>query len=404
MSRDDIYGMFRASAGPQRSTASSAVYNGSATTSTHYQNMNVVLNDANCPYYQLYGPPPSYETVIAQTRGKVASPASPSATRLNHDLQTANVIPNPSVPQCFFYACSSPARLVDAGAVDQCHQDESANEGVPPFAHYSQYCAANGAAIGRNVCVPLEYPEESSAGMSSAGSGNGFDYPTSPQHPSTVCLMDASDVGDAEGHATLNVDAATGGYSASWCPDANDQSALKVHGRPVVVQDGRCSAMPAVAAHSSPKRTEASGSLDSDAKRKGGSFSLKPLVPEDATRKSFPRKRTNYGGSLRLPRRNTTGAIVHRGDGFHRISLRDSSSSQRRVLDSASPPGRAAHAGASPSQSNPSNNVILGSFIFGSARSPARENAGQARDSAMDRSTNLDSESKHKLDRSKSLD
>jgi len=399
--------MFRASTGPQRSTASSAVYNGSATTSTHYQNMNVVLNDANCPYYQLYGPPPSYETVIAQTRGKIASPASPSAARLNHDLQTANVIPNPSVPQCFFYACNSPARLVDAGAVDQCHQGESGSEAVPPFAHYSQYCAANGAAIGRNVCVPLEYPEESSAGMSSAGS-DAFGYPASPQHPSTACLMDASDVGDAEGHATLNVDAATGGYSASWCPDANDQSALKVHGRPVVMQDGRCSAMPVMDAHSSPKRTEASsGSLDSDAKRKAGSFSLKLMIPEDGkTRgKSFPRKRTNHGGSLRLPRRNTTGAIVHRGfDGFHRISLRDSSSSQRRVLDSASPPGRAAHAAASPSQSNPSNNVILGSFIFGSARSTARENAGQARNGATDRSTNVDSESKHKLDRSKSLD
>jgi len=374
------------------------VYNGSATTSTHYQNMNVVLNDTNCPYYQLYGPPPSYETVIAQTRGKIASPASPSAARLNHDLQTANVIPNPSVPQCFFYACSSPARLVDAGAVDQCHQGESASEGVPPFAHYSQYCAANGAAIGRNVCVPLEYPEESSARMSSAGSA-GFGYSANPQHPSTVCLMDASDVGDTEGHATLNVDAATGSYSASWCPDANDQFALKVHGRPVV-QDERCNAMLAMDVHSSPKRAEMSGS---DAKRNAGSFSLKLMVPEDATRKDFSRKRTD-GGSLRLPRRNTTGAIVYRGDGFHRISLRDSSTSQRRVLDSASPPGRAAHADASPSQSNPSNNVILGSFIFERARSPTRENAGQARNAAMDRSTNLDSESKHKLDRSKSLD
>ncbi|XP_031780734.1 uncharacterized protein LOC100678361 isoform X2 [Nasonia vitripennis] len=62
----------------QRS-ASSPAYSaaGAASSAAHYQNTSVVLNDANCPYYQLYGPPPSYETVIAQTRGKISSPSSP---------------------------------------------------------------------------------------------------------------------------------------------------------------------------------------------------------------------------------------------------------------------------------------------------------------------------------------
>ncbi|XP_011337326.2 uncharacterized protein LOC105279346 isoform X1 [Ooceraea biroi] len=402
---------------PQRSTAAPA-YNGNATTSTHYQNMNVVLNDTSCPYYQLYGPPPSYETVIAQTRGKIGSPASPataaepsSTTRLNH-LQPANVIPNPSVPQCFFY-CSSPARLVNGGA-NQCHQADNASEGVPPFAHYSQYCAANGAAIGQNVCVPLEYPEES-AGVPAAVPG-GFahqHYPASPQRPPGY-PVDVSDVRNAEGHAMLNVNGATDSCVASWCP-ASDQSALKVHGR-VTVPDGGCG-MTAAGTHTSSPKSETNGSLEGDAKRSDVLFAT-VVVPE-ATRRSFSRERTGYGGSLRLPRRSTAGAIVHRGDGFHRISFRGSSSSQRRVCDSARTTvaesaardasqleERAVQADANSSQSNPSNNVILGSFICESTRSPACENAGEAHDDprAMNRSTNFDPESKHKLDRSKSLD
>lgn len=418
--------------GPQRSTAAPA-YN--AATSTHYQNMNVVLNDGNCPYYQLYGPPPSYETVIAQTRGKLVNPASPplpagataataattaaesssssSATRLDH-LQTANVIPNPSVPQCFFYACSSPARLLDGGA-SQCHRADG--NGVPPFAHYSQYCTANGAAVGRGMCVPLEYPGESESRAPSAGDFSHVGYPVSPQHPSGYSI-DTPDVRkDAEGHAMLSVDA--GGYGASWCL-ASDQSALRVHGRISQQNTEGRGVTAATGTHVSPSKPEASGSLESDAKRNGvpRRFSRTVNVPEDdaTSRRSFPRERTDYGGSLRLPRRNTAGATtVHRNDSFRRIPFRDpSSSAQRRVPDSArtaateSPDAENTRerADTDSRQSNPSNNVILGSFIFESAQSSTRENTGQARDGprAMNRSTNFDPESKHKLDRSKSLD
>ncbi|XP_043280871.1 uncharacterized protein [Venturia canescens] len=89
--------------GPHRGPGSSPAYTGppvaAAASSAHFQNTSVVLNDVNCPYYQLYGPPPSYETVIAQTRGKLSSPLSPERSR-NIDLSTAtssSTLPNQDV-------------------------------------------------------------------------------------------------------------------------------------------------------------------------------------------------------------------------------------------------------------------------------------------------------------------
>lgn len=376
--------------------------------------MNVVLNDANCPYYQLYGPPPSYETVIAQTRGKISNPASPEATaRLN--LQTATVIPNPSVPQCFFYSCNSPARLVD-GNSSQC-QSDSANahqlddhESVP-FAHFSQYCTTNGA-VGQNMCVPLEYPEDP---IVSGGSNFSCSYQNSPHRLPGYSTDRSSDTSDAENAARgymipstedcamLNIDVASGscGERSPW--HGNDQSVLRVHGKVTVQDENRASqkrcATTADTRTLSPK-SEGSGS-ENELKRM---FNVVPV-----TQRSFPRERTNYGGSLRLPRRHTRD-VIYQGGSFQKVLPRDSSSAfQRGTFNSAQTAASAVanslERDANSSQSNPSNNVILESFIFENVQSPPSENVDEAGGlCAMNQSANFDLESKHKLDRSKSLD
>ncbi|KYN35622.1 hypothetical protein ALC56_10182 [Trachymyrmex septentrionalis] len=395
--------------GPQRNTAAPA-YNGNATTSTHYQNMNVVLNDANCPYYQLYGPPPSYETVIAQTRGKISNPASPESSAARLNLQTANVIPNPSVPQCFFYNCNSPARLVD-GNSSQCQSDTAnahqldSHESVP-FAHFSQYCTTNGA-VSQNMCVPLEYPEEP---IASGGSNFSCNYQNSPHRLPGYPTDRLPNVSDAENvargyeipnteHAILNIDAATSSYRECNPWHENDQS-VRVHGKITMQDETRTSqkrCMTTTDMHTLlPKESRSENEL----KR---TFNVIPVM-----QRNFPRGRTSYGGSLRLPRRHT--GIIYQGDGFQNVLPRDSSNaSQWSTFNSAQ---TAASEGASflerdanSSQSNPSNNVILESFIFENVQLPPSENVEEARGlRAMNRNINFDLESKHKLDRSKSLD
>ncbi|KAL6262429.1 hypothetical protein P5V15_007514 [Pogonomyrmex californicus] len=405
--------------GPQRSTAAPA-YNGNATTSTHYQNMNVVLNDANCPYYQLYGPPPSYETVIAQTRGKISNPASPESSAARLNLQTANVTPISSVPQCFFYTCNSPARLVD-GNSSQCQGDNAnahqldGHENVP-FAHFSQYCTGNGVVGRQNACVPLEYPEEPIA----SGENNfSRSYQSSPQRLSgypTDRLPDASDVENVArvyelpsstmGHAMLNIDAATGSYGERSPWHGNDQSMLRVHGKITVQNENRASQQRCVMTadtHALSPKSEENGNV-SELKR---TFSV-----ISATRRSFPRERKDYGGSLRLPRRHT-GGVIYQGDGFQRVLPRDLSNFQRSTFNSAqtaAPEGAPCNTSslerdANSSQSNPSNNVILESFIFENVQSPPSDNVEETRGlHTTNRNANFEPESKHKLDRSKSLD
>lgn len=379
--------------------------------------MNVVLNDANCPYYQLYGPPPSYETVIAQTRGKMSNPASSpesSAARLN--LQTANVIPNPSVPQCFFYNCNSPARLVDGGNSSQCQSDNAnthqldSHESVP-FAHFSQYCTTNGA-VGQNMCVPLEYPEES---VISGGSNFSCSYQNSPHRLPGYPTDRSTDASDAENvacsyeipsteeHVMLNIDAATGSYEERSPWHGNDQSVLRVHGKIITQDENRASqkrrATTTDTRTLSPKSEE--NESENELKR---TFNVIPV-----TQRNFPRERTDYGGSLRLPRRHT-GDVTYQGCSFQNILPRNSLSvSQRCTFNSAqtatSEIANSLERDANSSQSNPSNNVILDSFIFENVQSPPSENIEEARDlCAMNRSVNFDLESKHKLDRSKSLD
>lgn len=385
--------------------------------------MNVVLNDSSCPYYQLYGPPPSYETVIAQTRGKISNPASPeSSARLN--LQTANVIPNPSVSQCFFYTCNSPARLVDGNAnpSDNATSRQLDNHESVPFAHFSQYCVSNGA-ISQNVCVPLEYPEES---IASGGSNFSHSYQNSPQRLPGYPTDRSSDASDAEnathhhgymevqngseGCAMLNIDTAIGSYRehSPWRGN-NDRSVLKVHGKISVRDESRAAPHQQRRAEmriTSPKSEESES--ENEMKR------VCPVMVVATRRNNFPRQRADCGGSLRLPRSHT-GDVIYRGDSFQRISLNDSSSTQRRsafnsdrmatsasaLRNANSPEQDEAIAGSS--QSNPSNNVILESFIFENA--PPSENVEEAPGlRTMNRSTNFDLESKHKLNRSKSLD
>ncbi|XP_070529587.1 uncharacterized protein [Cardiocondyla obscurior] len=399
--------------GPQRSTAAPA-YNGTATTSTHYQNMNVVLNDANCPYYQLYEPPPSYETVIAQTRGKLSNPASPESSVSRINLQTPNVIPNPSVPQCFFYSCNSPTRLVD-GNSSQCQSDNAnahqlnGHESVP-FAHFSQYCPKNGA-VGQNMCTPLEYPEQS---VVSGGSNFSCSYQNSthrlPEYPAdrSVDVSDTENVAygyeipSTEERTMLNIDATTESYGERSPWQRNDQSVLRVHGK-ITMQDenrafqNKCATTTTTNTHLLSLKSEENGS-ENEMKR---TFNM--------AQRNFPRGRTDYGGSLRLPRRHP-GDVIYQGSSFQNVILRDSlNTCPRNTFNStqtaSSEIANTLERDANSSQSNPSNNVILESFNFENVQSPPSENVDETRGlSAMDRRVHFDLESKHKLDRSKSLD
>lgn len=394
--------------------------------------MNVVFNDANCPYYQLYGPPPSYETVIAQTRGKISSPTSPESSAARLNLPTAgNAMPNPSVPQCFFYTCNTSAGLVDGGS-SQCSSDNASSRHLDdhesvPFAHFSQYYAAGGGAVGQNVCVPLEYPEASTA----SGTSN-FDRSyrsgsniLSPGGYPADRLSDASDAENASAahgyaaqttddyDATPSADAAAGGGRVERVP-WNDRATSSVisDGTIVARTEGRAFRQGCVAVAETHASTSKSATSDEDE-------SERALLATHATflERSYPRERADYGGSLRSSRKHADADVGYRSDGFQRALSRKLSSSERRALDSptvaesaadeASASRRAADGEATgSSQSNPSNNVILERFIFENAPPPLpSENIGEARDPrAMNRSTNFDLESKHKLDRSRSLD
>lgn len=88
-----------------------------AASSTHFQSTSVVLSDTDCPYYQLYGPPPSYETVIAQTRGKWHGCSKPAFM----SPEQSRILPNPAANQCFAHSYMPPPRIdeVPEGAEPQ---------------------------------------------------------------------------------------------------------------------------------------------------------------------------------------------------------------------------------------------------------------------------------------------
>ncbi|KAG7209979.1 hypothetical protein KM043_011567 [Ampulex compressa] len=407
---------------PQRNGAT-PTYNGNATTSTHYQNMNVVLNDANCPYYQLYGPPPSYETVIAQSRGKVHSPVSPDSSAARLNLQSANSTSNPGVAQCFSYTCNPSANLDDTQRTNDTgnsNQQLDNNEGIP-FAHYSQYCAT-GPTLRQNVCIPFEYQEESIVTTDDFGCA----YQGSPKSYVPYSVDKSSDTSDAdnaaqnyevskgERYTMLDIDCGAGSSreQCSWEP--KDHNISLVHGksdrgkidkgRTVVDRQREQEATAEIM--DSPS---ASGNEENDKHNLNSALSI--------ARRDFMKDRRVLGGSLKATGRYTgktrceeysvqrvpsKSSLRFREGGFISGRATASENASRNV----SPSEYSANANVCPLQSNPSNNVILlRSFVLDGKPSLAEtcENEDR-RPRPTNGSTNSDLESKHRLDRSKSLD
>jgi len=195
----------------------------------------------------------------------------------------------------------------------------------------------------------------------------------------------------------LNVDAATGNYGERSPWHGNDQ--LRVHGKITMQDENR-------AFQKRCTTTMDTHTLSPKSEENGSENELKHTFA--VTQRNFPRERTDYGGSLRLSRRHT-GDVIYQGGSFQKVLPTDSSSaSQRNAFDSAqraiSEVANSLERDANSSQSNPSNNVILESFIFENVQLPPSENEEARGLCAMNRSINFDLESKHKLDRSKSLD
>ncbi|CAL7941165.1 unnamed protein product [Xylocopa violacea] len=420
--------------GPQRNGAVPA-YNGNATTSAQYQNMSVMLNDANCPYYQLYGPPPSYETVIAQTRGKVPSPASPGSTNARTNAQSPNVPPaGPHVPQCFSYACNFPARLNNG--LDQCSaqfanggassRQLDSREGIP-YAHFSQYCTLADGTMRQNVCVPFGYqeqpfvPRDGFGQMYQAGATNYVLYPldkssdtSDPENQGYQCPES-----NAERYTMMNVDCTAGSSRDQGVWKANDRSISKVHGsqgsqgsQVEAKTDERQNGSEAIAT-GFPCLFKIDEGRGDDSKSPANS--LEDFFSE------FTKSRRVYGGSLRATgryagkerreqysvQRGFSKLLPHSCDGLINTEPAVARGDTSHVHGTSSSEDRANVSGSS-FQSNPSNNVILECFVPEGASSSHStgnvEKLEQPRSRLVNASTNSDLESKHRLDRSKSLD
>lgn len=420
------------------------VYNGNATTSTNYQNVNVVLNDANCPYYQLYGPPPSYETVIAQTRGKISNPASsPDSTNAQATMQpsmqsAAGVAANSSVPQCFSYACNSSARL--SNATDQEAQYRHGTGAPPrqldnpecvPLPHFPQYCLGMDGPIGQNVCVPFTYqerppafvPEDSFNRIYQATSTSYVPYPMDkpsdppdPENPSYELSKRYSTM--------VNIDCTAGSSKDESVWKRSDRSISKIHagnkterGSSEKVEENRGQT------RESRSETEASFSSAFNTEDSNRTNDSKSTVdsPEDFE-SEYAKSDRVYGGSLRAIGRyagqakrkeyaaeNALSKIMpHSCDGLintEPAATSDAGASRRDA--GSSRVSNTVNVSANSFQSNPSNNVILARFDANGSSSSTEnlENeAGRSRLVNTSTSTNSDLESNHRLDRSKSLD
>ncbi|XP_076234670.1 uncharacterized protein LOC143179363 isoform X2 [Calliopsis andreniformis] len=414
--------------GPQRNGGVPA-YNGNATTSTHYQNMSVVLNDANCPYYQLYGPPPSYETVIAQTRGKISNLTSPEPSNARINVQSPSVMPNSSVPQCFSYACNPSARL--NGGLDQAPQYQNGsvsprqmdNPEAIPFARFAQYCVTDTGAIRQNVCVPFNYqgqpflPADSFNRMYQGTSANYVPYPMDKSSDSSDPENQNFEVPNMDRYMMVNMECTAGSSREQSLWHSSDRSASRVYGTvdkdmsERVEKNGeqqRQNESEVVAGLSSVSETE--GTCANESKSTMNSS-------EDLERSEFSRNRRVYGGSLKVTGRYAgkekdeeysvqkafSKTLPHSCDGLINTEPMESSTGASRNV---SPVEGTTNASASSFQSNPSNNVILGSFVSDGATSlPENDgNEEKRRPRLVNASTNSDLESKHRLDRSKSLD
>ncbi|XP_076628036.1 uncharacterized protein LOC143345112 isoform X1 [Colletes latitarsis] len=388
--------------GPQRNGAVPA-YNGNATTSTHYQNMNVVLNDANCPYYQLYGPPPSYETVIAQTRGKISNPASPESSGARTNAQSPSVLPNTSVPQCFSYACNPSTRL--NGGLDQNTQYQNGNASprqldnpdTVPFTPFP-YCVADGLNR-QNVCVPFDYQEQPFVpgdGFSRVYQGTSTNYVPYPM---------------------VNIDCTAGSSRDQSLWETSDRSISKVYGK----AEKKGASKRVEKSWGEQRRiaretaTGVSSILETDESHMDDSKST--VNSSEDFESEFTKGRRVYGGSLKATGKYAGNAkgeeysverafsktLPHSCEGLINTEPATAITSASR---NASPLEDMANASASSFQSNPSSNVILESFVFDGASFSTEnvENAEERRSRLTNASTNSDLESNHRLDRSKSLD
>nr|XP_034180033.1 uncharacterized protein LOC117604263 [Osmia lignaria] len=428
--------------GPQRN-GTVPVYNGNATTSTNYQNVNVVLNDANCPYYQLYGPPPSYETVIAQTRGKISNPASsPDSTNTQAAMQpnmqsSAGVAANSSVPQCFSYACNSSARLNNAAEQEAQYRHGNVasrqldNPECVPLPHFPQYCLGMDGPIGQNVCVPFTYqerppafvPEDSFNRIYQATSTNYVPYPTEKPSDAPDTENPGYELSNAKRYSTMvNIDCTPGSSKDESVWKRSDRSISKIHGSNKV-ERGASEKVEENRGQTRESRSETEASFSSafntteDSNRTNDSKSTVDS-PEDFE-SEYAKSDRVYGGSLRAigryagqakrkeyPAENALSKIMpHSCDGL--INTEPTATGANRRNASSSQGLNTVNVSANSFQSNPSNNVILARFDANGSSSSTENldnEAGRSRLVNTSTSTNSDLESNHRLDRSKSLD
>ncbi|XP_023317018.1 uncharacterized protein LOC106649974 isoform X2 [Trichogramma pretiosum] len=378
--------------GPHRSVTSPAYGSAAAATSAahHYQNTSVVLNDANCPYYQLYGPPPSYETVIAQTRGKVSTPSSPELLRGPSPRNTASATAFVG-PPCF-YGLPPPSAAPHYQPLT-CNQTpppafESAEYGYEPRplsfgqrVHYVQ-CTAN-AAAGKSST------ENSDADNSIAHYGQdspeegGFSASSSSMLPRNDC---------ASGSCAVLGTTLPCSYAPKW------NTRIGVHGQ-----------------HQLRDRTKIDSTISPQ------SLELMPDQPIATTSSDYgastssamshpPTRRKIQGGSLKMPRRREQQAK-------HYESVRVLAAANRRLSSASSSTGTGCtvplgrEVDQTYHQSSPSSNVITAE-TFDNERVTQQQQqqqqhqqqqlTGHAQQPAS--STNLNCESKRKLDRSRSLE
>ncbi|XP_076390408.1 uncharacterized protein LOC100883396 isoform X2 [Megachile rotundata] len=428
---------------PQRNGAV-PVYNGNATTSsTNYQNVNVVLNDANCPYYQLYGPPPSYETVIAQTRGKISTnPAcSPDSTNTQTNTQTnvqsPSVATNSSLPRCFSYACNSSARLNNSLEPDVQYRHGSAvldnsrqlenPEGVP-FARFPQYCLGTDGPLRQNACVPFSYQErppvfEDSFDRIYQGSSTNYVPYSTDKSSDTSDPENQNYEPNAKKYATVNVDCPAGSSKDIWKGvwKTSDRSIFKVYSRPTSNKSERGPSEKEQSrgqTRESRSETEASFSSAFNTEYSNRTNDSKSTVnsPEDFE-SEFTKSDRVYGGSLKAigknidkeySAENALSKILPRScDGLINTEPTTANVGASRRNATSSEGLSAVNVSPNSFQSNPSNNVILARFDANASSSSTNNVENETSRSRLvntGTSTNSDLESKHRLDRSKSLD
>lgn len=380
--------------------------------------MNVVLNDANCPYYQLYGPPPSYETVIAQTRGKTSStPTSPEAgaTRLNL-VAGSNVITNPSAPSYFAYPCS-PARLnptvMDPGSrgqqsmpqctnglvnsrrnnIEDCMQENAA------YVRFPQYCPAenvvdSAAVVRQNFCVSPLRQERSSETHSPIDT---FERPLiihGTSRRGKTLKLEVDSIGSRERKVLRDVCegmdctiSQVHGHTKLESCSSNER--YEYHRQQLWKEDMKDHEVDEFFSTFRSRKTEKSNEIDVGRNSAGGLFKFVGRYAtgskhdEEEEDEEEEREEEEDGGKEARDSLGSHEGIVARTT----LALSENAKGKydfvNRVLtDVATSP-----------QSNPSNNVIAGSFVSAARHIDATRT-----------NTDSDFESKRRLDRSKSLD